>query len=52
MRTVTEPFVRHAQGEWCPNMPDLPFVGKVQNEAKPQPIFETRVTGNDIEVNA
>lgn len=30
-------------GEWCPKMPDLPFVGKVGNKESPLPTFESRV---------
>lgn len=29
-------------GEWCPKMPDLPFVGKM-GDPKPLPTFESRV---------
>jgi nitrite reductase/ring-hydroxylating ferredoxin subunit len=37
-------------GEWCPKMPNLPFVGKMGDE-KPLPVFESRVgSGGAIEV--
>ena len=40
------------QGAWCPNFPELPFVGK-GTKARPLPTFESRVdeSGN-IEVSA
>jgi hypothetical protein len=31
------------KGEWCPNMPSLPFVGKVGAASTPLPVFESRV---------
>ncbi len=31
------------QGEWCPNMPSLPFVGKVGAASTPLPVFKSRV---------
>ncbi|CAG9467726.1 unnamed protein product [Pedinophyceae sp. YPF-701] len=36
-------------GEWCPKLPNLPVVGKGPKE-KPQPVFECRTKGEDIEV--
>lgn len=40
------------QGAWCPNFPELPFVGK-GTKARPLPTYESRVdeSGN-IEVAA
>ena len=40
-------------GEWCPNMPSLPFVGKIGGDPKPLPTYQSRV-GEDgtIEVLA
>ena len=39
-------------GEWCPNLPDLPLVGKVGNGPAPLPVYQTRVTDSgDIEVD-
>lgn len=38
------------KGEWCPKMPNLPFVGKMGDPA-PLPTFESRVDGaGNIEV--
>ena len=39
-------------GEWCPNLPDLPLVGKIGNGPAPLPVYQTRVTDSgDIEVD-
>ncbi len=42
------------QGEWCPNMPNVPFVGKaLKGEKKSQPTYESRVDdAGSIEVLA
>ena len=33
------------KGEWCPNMPSLPLVGKIGgDDAKPLPTFPVRVS--------
>ena len=31
------------QGEWCPKLPELPFVGKVGNKRCSQPTFPVSV---------
>lgn len=37
------------QGEWCPNMPNVPFVGKaLKGEKKSQPTYESRVGDNGV----
>jgi nitrite reductase/ring-hydroxylating ferredoxin subunit len=39
-------------GEWCPNLPDLPLVGKIGKGPAPLPVYQTRVTDSgDIEVD-
>jgi nitrite reductase/ring-hydroxylating ferredoxin subunit len=41
-------------GEWCPNMPAVPFIGeKLKGEKKSQPTYESRVSATgEIEVLA
>ena len=36
------------KGEWCPGMPDIPFVGKINNDAKPLAVFASRVTDDGV----
>lgn len=38
-------------GPWCPGMPDLPFVGKVNNDVKPLPVYTVRVDGDAVAVS-
>ena len=38
-------------GPWCPGMPDLPFVGKVNNDVKPLPVYTVRVEGDAVAVS-
>mmetsp|Transcript_26184 Transcript_26184/g.36156 ORF Transcript_26184/g.36156 Transcript_26184/m.36156 type:complete len:166 (-) Transcript_26184:92-589(-) len=40
------------KGEWCPGMPELPFVGKpLTGDPVPLPTYEVRLTDGNIEVN-
>jgi len=37
-------------GEWCPSMPNLPIVGKVNNDMKPLPVYTVRIDGDAVAV--
>jgi hypothetical protein len=37
-------------GEWCPSMPNLPIVGKVNNDVKPLPVYTVRIDGDAVAV--
>mmetsp|Transcript_10053 Transcript_10053/g.30708 ORF Transcript_10053/g.30708 Transcript_10053/m.30708 type:complete len:151 (+) Transcript_10053:60-512(+) len=38
-------------GEWCPKMPNLPFVGKMKQE-QPLKTYEVKMDGNEIMIKA
>ena len=37
------------EGPWCPNFPDIPFIGK-GTKAAPLPTFQVKVEGDSVQV--